>query len=230
MADPAVMPPPHSRIADPVGLIAANITPVAGMLILRWPPADLVALYTLDTALALWSMAWLVMEHVTEAKSADRGVKRALKLGASSLLVAMLLGLVLIGPMAIMYADSEWVRQAPWRNASFQAALALQFAGSVYSLWRTHRMLDERDDDEPFLADQFRYLVARWIVVLGVVFLGIPGFLGETLGSALIVVVYAGASIWFGLFPDEARRMFFPNGKKDGAKPAEPERRPADPR
>jgi hypothetical protein len=216
MTTPSVLPPAPSARVDPVPLIAANIAPIAGMLFLDWSPPDLVAMYSVDTFLTLCALMWLVMEHLTEAGSPDRGVKRALKLGLSSLVGGVFLSFILIGPMAIMFADSEWVRQAPWRNGGFQSALALQAVGSLYALVRTHRMLNERNDDEPYLKQQFQFLVARWVVVLGVVFVGLAPIFGETFGSALIVLAYAGATVWFTMFPDRAHRMFFPD------KPAPP--------
>ena len=88
--------------------------------------------------------------------------------------------------------------------------MAMQLVGSIVALVRTHWMLDERDDDEPYLAAQFKFLVARWIVVLGVAFFGVAGVLGDTLGCAVLVLVYAGASIWFTLFPEKAHELFHP--------------------
>lgn len=214
MTDPAVVPPSKPERVDLVPLVAANVAPIAGMVFLGWSPPMLVALYALDTAFAIYAMSWLVIEHVTEAKSPDRGLARGFKFSFAALIVGTFLSAILIGPMVLMYAESEFVRSRPWADPGFQGALAAQAAGSFYALWRTHRLLDERTDDEPYLKREFQFLVARWVVVLAVVFFGVATFLGETLGSALIVVVYAGATIWFTLFPERANGMFFPDTKK----------------
>jgi hypothetical protein len=214
MTDPAVVPPSKPERVDLVPLVASNVAPIAGMLFLGWSPPMLVALYALDTMFAVYAMSWLVIEHVTEAKSPDRGLVRALKFSAAALVVGTFLSAILIGPMVLMYAESDWVRSHPWTDRGFQGALAAQAAGSLYALWRTHRILGERDDDDAYLKREFQFLVARWVVVLAVVFFGVATFLGETLGSALIVVVYAGATIWFTLFPERANRMFFPDKTK----------------
>jgi hypothetical protein len=50
------------------------------------------------------------------------------------------------------------------------------------------------------------------------VFIGLAPALGETVGSALIVIAYAGATVWFTMHPDRARRMFL----GDKRKPADP--------
>ncbi len=86
---------------------------------------------------------------------------------------------------------------------------------SVYALVRTHRMLQQRNDDDLFLGERFKFLVARWIVVLGVVFVGLAPLLGSFPGSALIVLVYCGATVYFELFPERAHQLF--HGRKKQA-------------
>lgn len=214
MTDPAVVPPSKPPRVDLAPLIASNLAPIVGMLLLGWSPPMLVALYTIDTAFAIYAIVWLVIEHVTEAKSPERGVARAIKFGAASFVVGSILLLFLIAPMVMMYGESDWVRSAPWKDRAFLGALAAQVAGSIYALVRTHRILNERTDDDAYLKREFQFIVARWVVVLGVVFIGLAPIFGETLGSALIVVVYAGASIWFAIDPEHANRLFFPKGDK----------------
>ena len=216
MTAPSVLPPGPTRRIDPIPVIAANATAIVGMVALHWSPQSLLFLYALDTALSLYAMGWLVIEHVTEAKAKERGLVRALKFGGAALVVGTFLNLVLVAPLVFVFAEGDWVRSEPWRDAGFQAAMAMQLVGSIVALVRTHWMLNERDDDEPYLAAQFMFLVARWIVVLGVLFFGVTGFLGDTLGCAVLVLVYAGASVWFTLFPEKAHEMF--HGKQD--KPA----------
>ena len=48
------------------------------------------------------------------------------------------------------------------------------------------------------------FIVARWLVVLIVAFTGFIGFLGPWIGGTLIVLAYAGATVYFELFPDRA--------------------------
>lgn len=215
MTDPGVLPPAPTRRPDPVPIIASNLTPIAGMLILGWSPPQIVALYALDTALAMVAMCWLTMVHITEAGALSKGPKRAVQIAFTAVLAGSFFAAMLVGPVWITYADSEWMRSQPWRDNGFLSAMGVQAAGSLYALWRTHRALEARDDDEPFLATEFRFLVARWVVVIFVSFLGVVPALGDKLGSALLVVVYAGASIWFALFPERAYRMFFPNKSKE---------------
>ena len=50
-------------------------------------------------------------------------------------------------------------------------------------------------------------------MVLCVVFFGVASFLGDWLGSMVLVLVYAGASVWYTLFPEKANELF--HGKQD---------------
>ena len=217
MTAPSVLPPAPTGRIDPIPVIAANATAIVGMVTLHWSPQSLLFLYALDTALSLYAMGWLVIEHVTEAKAKERGLKRALKFGGAALVVGSFLNLVLVAPLVFVFAEGDWVRSEPWRDAGFQAAVAMQIVGSIVALVRTHWMLDARDDDEPYLAAQFKFLVARWVIVLGVAFFGVTGFLGDTLGCAVLVLVYAGASVWFTLFPEKAYELFHPKPDKPRA-------------
>ena len=55
--------------------------------------------------------------------------------------------------------------------------------------------------------------------MLFVAFLGVGPALGDGLGGALLVAVYAGASVWFTLFPEQAHKLFHPDRKKPAPTP-----------
>lgn len=218
MTEPPVLPPDPARRVDPIPVIAANATAIVGMIVLRWSPQSLLALYAIDTALALCAIGWLVMEHVTEKRAKGRGgFGHAVKQVFASLLLGAIFSLVLVAPVLFVFAGGEWARSQPWREASFQGAVALQVVGSLVALVRTHLMLAAQKDGEPYLAREFKFLVARWGTVLLVVFFGVASFLGDWLGSIVLVLVYAGASVWYTLFPEKAHEIF--HGRKDKPRP-----------
>jgi len=214
---PSVQPPAPTSRVDPIPVIAANATAIVGMIALRWSPQSLLALYAIDTALAFCMMGWLVMEHITEKNAKRRGFGHAVKQVVSSLLLGAILSLVLVAPVLFVFAGGEWARSQPWRDAAFQGAVAMQVVGSLFALVRTHLMLAGQKDGEPYLAREFRFLVARWGTVLLVVFFGVASFLGDWLGSMVLVLVYAGASVWYTLFPDKANELFHPKPDKPRA-------------
>ncbi len=73
-------------------------------------------------------------------------------------------------------------------------------------------MLEQRTDDDRYLGETFKFLVARWIFVVGIVFFGI--------GSSSARRWAAWSSSWstrretilFTLFPEQVNRLF-PGGK-----------------
>lgn len=106
-------------------------------------------------------------------------------------------------------------------DRSFQTGLALQVAGSAYGGIEAHRDLLTRADDERVLKHRAAFIVARWLVVLAVAFTGFIGFLGPWIGGTLIVLVYAGATAYFELFPDRALAWLNPKeARADAAKDA----------
>jgi hypothetical protein len=219
VTDPAVLPPGPTQRRDPIPVIAANATAIVGMIALHWSPQSVLALYAIDTALALCAMGWLVMEHVTEKHAKSAGIARAAKHVVAALLIGALLSLVLVAPVLFVFAGGDWARSQPWRDPAFQGAVALQVVGSLVALVRTHLMLAAQRDGEPWLAQEFRFLVARWGTVLMLVFFGIASYLGDLVGSFVLVIAYAGASVWYTLFPEKAEAIFSPRKGKDAAQP-----------
>jgi hypothetical protein len=92
-------------------------------------------------------------------------------------------------------------------DRGFQAALAVQVLMSMLATARMHRMLKTRSDDDRVLARRMLFLVARWTLMFLAVVTGIASLLGPVIGSALLIVVYAGASVYFELFPGAAERL-----------------------
>lgn len=195
-----------------MSLIVTNVTPVAGILFLQWSPMSIVAIYSVDMTLSLFTLIWLVMTHVTEANDPDRSAWHTVKIAVSACLVGALLAGILVAPMLALFLQSGWVREQAYLDPGFRTALAIQVGGSFVACVRTHRMLEQRTDDDRYLGETFKFLVARWIFVVGIVFFGIGSIFGEALGSMVVVVVYAAGTILFTLFPEQVNRLF-PGGK-----------------
>lgn len=206
---------PHRRV-DVVSLVVTNLTPVAGILFLGWPALNLVAIYSVDMALTLYSLTWLVMTHVTEANDPDQSFKHDVKIGLSAFVGGSFLVGVLVTPMLMVFADTGWWRDEGWRDPGFRTAMAIQVVASLYAAVRMHRMLAESVDDDRLLGEEFKFVVARWIVVLAVVFFGVDGILSLRMGGVAVVVLYAGATIWFSLFPEQVNRIFGTKAKPPG--------------
>ena len=91
----------------------------------------------------------------------------------------------------------------------------------MFGCLHAHRDLLARTDDERVLKHRAAFIVARWLVVLTVAFTGVAGVLGPWIGGTLVMLVYAGATVYFELFPGRALMWLNPKeARADGAEDA----------
>jgi len=201
------------RIAS---LVSRNLVTVAGVLLLGWSAPDLLILYFLDTILGLAVVVLLIARHVTGlGKPGERGKPINGPLdwvrgGAGSLLAAVLIGLPLGVPLFILLAQFDWSIEPAFADRAFVTGLAVQAAGSIYGCIQAHRDLLARDDDEHVLKHRAAFVVGRWMVVLVVAMTGFAALFGPRFGGALVVLAYAGASVYFELYPERALQWLNP--------------------
>jgi hypothetical protein len=190
-------------------LIATHIAPLVGIVGLGWSPTSLLVLYLIDTLLALGAVVLLVMAHVTgndEGKPLSGWkdwTKALVGLGILGAIFAFPISL----PIFFAVGDDGAGIEALFRDPGFLAAIAVQVAASGYAVVRQHRELKRRSDDDRVLAGRLFFLVARWMVMFVAVVTGAITLLGPAIGGFLLVAVYAGASIYFELFPERAQRF-----------------------
>ena len=189
-------------------LVAANLTPLAGILFLGWSPPAIVVAYWLDTFVACGGIMVLVMAHVT-GNEHDRPLS-GWKDWTKAVIGLAILGAIFAFPMAlplvIAFGDDSDV-WAMFDRRDFQAALGVQVLMSMLATARMHRLLKTRSDDDRLLARRMLFLIARWVVVFIAIVTGLVPLLGPVIGGTLLVAVYAGASIYFDLFPEAAERF-----------------------
>jgi hypothetical protein len=218
------LPAPHAAV---VSLVVRNVVPVAGVLILGWSAANLLLLYYVDTTLAFAVVILLVARHVTGlGKAGERGRPMRgpldwMRAILGSMLAAVLVFLPLGVPIAVLFVQFDWSASAVLGDRSFLVGLAMQAAGSAAGCVQAHRDLLARDDDERVLKHRGAFIVARWLVVLVAATTGFVGFFGPWIGGALMVLVYAGATVYFELLPDRALLWLNPKeARADGAQDA----------
>lgn len=218
------MSAPPAAIAS---LVARNVVPVVGVLLLGWSAANLLLLYYVDTTLAFAVVILLVARHVTGlGKAGERGrpMRGALdwmRASFGAMLGAVLVFLPLGVPLAVLFVQFDWSAFAVLDDRSFLIGLAVQVAGSVAGCVQAHRDLLARDDDERVLKHRGAFIVARWLVVLVAAMTGFVGLFGPWIGGALMVLVYAGATVYFELLPDRALLWLNPKeARADTAKDA----------
>jgi hypothetical protein len=199
--------PPRS-IEAVATLIAVNMTPLAGVILLGWFPAAVLISYFVDTYLALGALVLMVMIHVTgdDHDKAISGWKNWTKAVIGLVFLGSIMALPLAFPLWITLGDdpATW---ALFSNREFLGALGVQSAMSVFAVIRLHRDLKTRSDDDRLLAGRMYFLTARWIAMFAAMVTGIVPALGPKIGGFILIVIYAGASVYFELFPERAMRL-----------------------
>ena len=207
------------RIAS---LVSRNLVPVVGVLLLGWSAPDLLVLYYLDTVLGFAVVVLLIARHVTglgkpgERAKPLQGPLDWVRGAAGSLLGAVLIGLPLGVPLFIMLAQFDWSIATALADRAFVTGLAVQAAGSVYGCVQAHRDLLARDDDEHVLKHRAAFVVGRWMVVLVAAMTGLADLFGPRFGGALVLLAYAGASVYFELYPERALQWLNPREARTG--------------
>jgi hypothetical protein len=189
-------------------LIAVNVTPLAGILLLGWQPAGVLISYFVDTYVGACTVLLLLMMHVTgdELDTPVEGWRRRAKLagalvflGSLILLPTALPLLFVLGPDVVMHTLLE--------ERGFRAGLAVQVLMSVLAAMRVHRELRQTGDDDRILSARGLFLVARWMVVFLAVAGASAAALGPRAAGLLVVAIYAAASVYFELFPAHAMHL-----------------------
>jgi hypothetical protein len=197
-------------------LIAVNVTPLAGIALLGWSPAAVLISYFVDTFLGFGALVLLVMIHVTGDEH-DRPIS-GWKNWAKAVIGLGILGAIMALPLSFplwMTLGDDPATWALFSDRGFLGALAAQCLMSALAVARMHRDLTTRSDDDRVLARRAIFLAARWIAMFMAMVTGLVPLLGPTIGGFILVAIYAGASVYFDLFPERAER--FVRGKE--AKP-----------
>ena len=189
-------------------LVAVNITPVAGILFLGWKPEGVVISYCVDTYIAFLALILLVMIHVTgdEHDTPIAGWRRwGSLIGALAFFAAILVLPLVLPLMYVLGGDA--VARLLFDDREFVLGLAVQVSMSVFASMRVHRHLLATHDDDRILTTRALFLTARWIVVFLAIATGLAPALGPRYASVALIAIYAGASIYFELFPEHAMRL-----------------------
>jgi hypothetical protein len=186
--------------------------PVAGILFFGWPGGALLIIYFVDTLVAIAGSITLVGVHgfVKAPELRATGIARVwvlVKLALGSVVAAAMLGAPLSFPLVITLADSDFQLGAQLRQ--LWPAIALQACTVVVSTLWLHWQLNRQHNDQRVLTYHVGFVFARWLAVGLASFIPILPMWPE-IGPAFLVLVYAGASIWFELEPGRALRMLNP--------------------
>ena len=209
---------PFDTTATPAALaslVARNLVAPLGVLFLGWSATNLLLLYYLDTVVEFAVVVLLIGRHVTGI--GPQGARTRpfagpldwLRMSVASLFAAVLIGLPL-GVPVFMVVGAYGTSWSDLMGSTFLAALGAQAVASLSGAVQAHRMLLARSDDEHVLKHRAAFVFGRWLVLVIAVVVVPYSLLGRRLGGALLVAVYAGASVYFELFPGRALRWLNP--------------------
>jgi len=189
-------------------LIASNLAPLIGILVLGWSPIAILVLYFVDTLLSLGVVLLMVMMHVTGNAQGRplSGVKDWAQVVVAFIILGGIFGLPLSLPLWFIgpeHIAAEFERP----DSGLAYGVLVQALMSALTAVRMHRELKARDDDDRLLARRALFLAARWITLFFAMTFGVVGLFGPRWGAFVLVAIYGGASVYFELFPDRAERF-----------------------
>lgn len=199
----------HAKPA-PVGpglifdVVLRNIVPVCGMLFLGWPPGNLILLYFADTMLSLCMMIAALMFFfipVSDAEGIGARLNALVGPFAGAALTTLILAVPLGIPVIFMLADTGFSLLKTLSDPGFQAALGAQFFASIMTFRTLYGLLRTHTPEQIDLKKRFGLIFVRWFGLIMITFTGLPQMFGA-IGPYLLVIVYAGLTIWSELLPD----------------------------
>jgi hypothetical protein len=228
--DPPVRGEPNpARPFDPLAIaqvVARNAVPVVGILAFGWSAPMVLLLYFVDTMLALGVMFAGLAAHFQRGTAEDTVGARVNAAFAGPLTAAVLCVFIAVPlgmPLVFVGAAGRW---EGWRDLladpAFLAGVAWQAVAAFWSYVGLWRELQQRTPEQLKLKRRFALVFLRWFVVIAVVYSPLI-HLGRFL-APLLVVVYAGASIFIEIAPDRFLRSL--PGGADVADPDSPTARP----
>jgi len=207
-------------ILNPIAIgqiVARNVVPIVGVIAFGWSAVNVLLLYFVDTMLSMGVMFAGLASYFTRQASED-GVAARINGEAGAIAVAVILCLFIAVPLGMplvfVGAMSHWEGfTALWRDQSLLAGIAWQVVAAVWSYWALWQELRYRTPEEVRLKRRFALVMLRWFVIIVAVYLPI-GFLFGRFLPFVLVVLYAGTTIFVEIAPDRFLRMM-PGGAED---------------
>jgi len=208
-------------------VIARNIVPLAGILLLGWSAQNVLIVYFADTLLTMAVLFAGVLRHFAPPIENDGWAARlngeAGMIGGGLFLMAAVS--VPLGIPLLMMLGGALDFRGMLADRSLQAGLLWQLAAAAWSYVELYRALRHSTPDELKLKRRFALVFLRWIALIMVAYLGV-GFLAGRFAPLIFVAIYIGVSIYAEIAPDRFLRAF-PNAAEDAPtlREASPRRR-----
>lgn len=206
--------PPPDRRAAAVNIVVRNAVAIFGVLFLGWSGAEIVVLYFLDTLAALWGIFTAVTYGLYVSKR-QSGFDRlywwatALALGAFlSAFLAIPLGM----PVLFVAAANSWRPADALAAEGFRLALVgVVVVGLAGALLRSLQAA-QGEAGMRSLRWEFTLVFGRWFVVIAVAYT--VAFVVPRASAVIMILAYAGASVFTELYPERFVALFPDRGNK----------------
>ena len=229
----AVETPP---LLNPIAIgqiVARNVVPIVGVIAFGWSAVNVLLLYFVDTMLSMGVMFAGLASYFSR-ESTEPGLAARINGEAGAIAVAVFLCVFIAVPLGMplvfVGAMSHWEGfTALWNDQSLLAGIAWQVVAAIWSYWGLWQELRYRTPEEVRLKRRFALVMLRWFVIIAAVYLPLAFLFGRFLPFVL-VVLYAGTTIFVEIAPDRFLRMM-PGGAEDadplpGATPLTPPKPP----
>jgi len=196
-------------------VIARNIVPLAGIVLLGWNAQNVLIVYFADTMLTLAVLFAGVLRHFAPPIENDSWAARVNgevgMIGGAvflMLVIAVPLGLPLLFMLGGRF---EWHPVLDDSNLKF--GLVWQCIAAFWSYLKLYRALRYATPEQLQLKRRFALVFLRWIALVFVAFFGVGLLLGRY-SALFFVAIYIGVSIWAEIAPDKFLRAM-PGGAED---------------
>jgi hypothetical protein len=181
-----------ARTIDLASIVARNLAPIAGLVLLGWNATHMALLYYIDTVVSIASLVLLLFLHGTDMPI---DLSTAKGKAAVVLAVAVLAGVyaaVFAWPVIVMFGMSGV--ETDLADRAFLGGLAGQLFAACTSFVTTNRQLRGRGADrEALIKSRFGIVTLRWVAVLAISM--VAPF------AVVIVAAYSAASVYWELKP-----------------------------
>lgn len=196
-------------------IVARNIVPLAGIVLLGWNAQNVLIVYFVDTMLTLAVLFAAVLRHFAPPVENDGWAARMNgevgMIGGGvflMLVIAVPLGLPLLFMLGGRF---DW--HAVLNDSSLQAGLVWQCIAAFWAYVELYRALRHATPDQLLLKRRFALVFLRWIALVMVAFFGV-GFVLGRFSALFFVAIYVGVTIWAEIAPDKFLRVM-PGGAED---------------
>lgn len=199
---------------DAAHIVARNIVPLAGILLLGWSAQSVLIVYFVDTILAMTVLFAGVLRKFAPPIEDDGWAARLngeVGMIGGAAFVACFLAIPLGLPILFMLGG-----RVDWQALSdrqLQIGLLWQCAAAAWSYLALYHALRTATPEQLRLKRRFSLVFLRWIAMVIAAYSPLALVAGRY--SALVfVAIYAGVSIWAELAPDHFLRVM-PGGAED---------------